>query len=745
MARIRFVIRGLAMFALVLTLTMQSWMVFAQDGRTTAMPPVAPVRPVVEDYFGTKVTDLYRYMENLKDPEVMAWMKAQNDYTRGVLARIPGRDALLSRVRELDASVPARLKGVRRLANGHYFYLKSLSAEIIYKLYMRQGAAGAESLLVDPGKSSTEGGPPSAIDYFAPSDDGRYVAYGISTAGSEQAVLHVLDTKTGRETGEAIDRADFGYVIGWLPDGHSFMYNRLQRLAANASPEEREIKSRVYLHQVGTDGEHDTPVFGYGVSPLAKAEPADVSFVATVPGVPLAFGILQHGARNELTMYLAPLKSVGTHNTPWKKVCDVDDDVTMVAASGDDLWLLTHKDAPRFKVVHTSLSKPDLSHAQVVVPASDAVITDLRDAQDGLYVQLRDGAVHRLLRIGHEAGVKPEQVGLPIEGSIRLFDSDPSMPGVLFELTGWTRASLIYEYDPRTRTVADTKLRPAGPFDAPTDIEAEEVKVASWDGTLIPLSILHRRGLRLDGLNPTLLDGYGAYGISIDPYFDPMYLAWLERGGVLAIAHVRGGGEFGDDWHKAGQKLTKPNTWKDFVACAEYLRAKRYTSPTQLSGMGGSAGGILIGRAITERPDLFAAALIEVGFTDTLRGEFEQNGPGEIAEWGTVKDPEGFKGLYEMSAYAHVTDGTRYPGVMLITGSNDPRVSPFEPAKMTARLQAATASGRPVLLRVDYEAGHGIGSTKTQLEERLADEWAFLFWQLGAAGFQATGAAHASE
>jgi prolyl oligopeptidase len=242
----------------------------------------------------------------------------------------------------------------------------------------------------------------------------------------------------------------------------------------------------------------------------------------------------------------------------------------------------------------------------------------------------------------------------------------------------------------------------------------------------------------LDGSNPTVLYGYGAYGDSSDPTFEPNYLAWLERGGVFAYAHVRGGGEYGNDWHTGGQKLTKPNTWRDFIACAEYLVEKKYTSPGRLAGQGISAGGVLIGRAITERPELFAAALIEVGFTDALRGELEESGPGDILEWGTVKEPDGFKGLYEMSAYAHVKNGTPYPAAMLITGINDPRVAPWEPAKMTARLQAASTSGKPILLRVDYEAGHGVGSTRKQVEEQLADEWTFLFWQLVVAGFQPT-------
>jgi prolyl oligopeptidase len=703
----------------------------AQNPSAIDSPPIARVQPVVNDYFGTKVADPYRYMENLDDPEVARWMKAQNDYTRRVLDRIPGRDGLLARIERLDESVPARVGEVMRLTTGRYFYLKSLSNESVFKLYMRDGMRGREELLVDPQRPGGVG-PPTAINYFSPSNDGRYVAYGISEGGSEKAVLHIMDTAAVRDTGETIDRVQFGDIIGWLPGGRSFIYNRLQKLQPNAPEEEKEIKSRAYLHVIGRSPEHDTVVFGYGVSPLVKVEPADISFVATTPGVPFAFGMVNHGS-NDVTLYLAPLDSVGKRNTPWRKICDVDDAVTNMAVRGDDLWLLTHKDASHFKIIHTRLSNPDLRHAEVVVPPSEAVITNLAAAQDALYVQLRDGAVQRLLRVPYEADSKPESIALPFDGSFELFSTDVHAPGVVFELTGWTRAGRIYEYDPKTKSVADTKLQPAGTFDNPEDIESEEVKVQAQDGTPVPLSIIYRRGLQLDGSNPVLLNGYGAYGSSLDPYFDPINLAWLERGGVLAFAHVRGGGEYGDDWHKAGQKLTKPNTWRDFIACAEYLIEKRYTSPAHLAGQGESAGGILIGRAITERPDLFGAALIEVGFTDALRGELEESGPGDIPEWGTVKDPDGFKGLYEMSAYAHVKDGISYPAVMLIAGRNDPRVAPWESAKLTARLQAATTSGKPILLRLDYEAGHGIGSTKTQAEAQLADEWSFLFWQLGVA------------
>jgi prolyl oligopeptidase len=263
-----------------------------------------------------------------------------------------------------------------------------------------------------------------------------------------------------------------------------------------------------------------------------------------------------------------------------------------------------------------------------------------------------------------------------------------------------------------------------------------EVKIPSHDGTLVPLSIVHKKGLKLDGTNPTLIEGYGGYAISLTPFFSPTQLAWYEQGGVLATCHVRGGGEYGEEWHLAGKGATKPNTWLDFIACAQYMSDKKYTSTPRLAGTGGSAGGILIGRAITERPDLFGAAIIDVGFLDIVRSELTANGETNIPEVGSVKTEEGFKNIYQMSAYHHVKDQTAYPAVLLTTGINDPRVDPWMPGKMTARLQAATSSGKPVLLRVDYGGGHGGGSGEKQHQEAIADRWSFLLWQFGVPGFQ---------
>jgi prolyl oligopeptidase len=508
----------------------------------------------------------------------------------------------------------------------------------------------------------------------------------------------------------------------------------LQELTSTSAPTDRYLNSRAYLHVLGTQPDKDRLVFGTG-TPSVNIDPADIPFVAVPPGASYAVGVIAHGVRNEITAYVAPLDSLTSATVPWKRFCDVDDDVTTFDVRGDDLYLLSHRGASRFKVLHTKLSNPQVASAELVVPSGEAVVQNIAAASDALYIQELDGGLGRLVRLPYSGG-KLERVQLPFEGSVGLSATDLRVPGTLIELTSWTKAPKIYAYDASRKTVTDTQLQPVGKFDAPTDMESEEVKTKSHDGTLIPLSIVYRKGLKLDGSNPTLLKGYGAYGITFDPGFDPKLTAWFERGGVIAVAHVRGGGEYGEDWHLAGKLSTKPNTWKDFIACAEYLIEQKYTSPSRLAIQGGSAGGITIGRSITSRPELFAVAIDGVPMSDVVRAEFTPNGPPNIPEFGTVKDPEGFKALYEMSPYHHIKDGTKYPAVMVTTGWNDPRVVSWEPGKMAARLQAATSSGKPILLRVDYDAGHGIGSTKTQKEEELADEWSFAFWQFGMPEFQ---------
>jgi prolyl oligopeptidase len=352
------------------------------------------------------------------------------------------------------------------------------------------------------------------------------------------------------------------------------------------------------------------------------------------------------------------------------------------------------------------------------------VLQNISTAKDGLYIEGQQGGISHLLRIpnGQNAAVP---VTLPFAGAIEGFYTAVDMDGALMRLAGWTEAPQWYSYDPATDKLTNTGIEPLNPTDF-SNITSVEVNATAADGTQVPLSIIYRKDLAMNGQNPCLMEGYGAYGISLDPNFDATRLALLEKGIIIAYAHVRGGGENGEDWHLAGQKLTKQNTIGDFIACAEYLIKQGYTSPSKLAGRGTSAGGITISGALTQRPDLFVLAICNVGVMDTLRMEAGPNGAVNTPEFGSVKDADGFKALYAMDGYQHVKDGTAYPAVLLITGANDPRVDPWELFKMTARLQAATTSKNPILLRIDYDAGHGMGSSKAQRDLITADQAVLL-------------------
>jgi prolyl oligopeptidase len=701
-------------------------------------PPVAPVKPVTDDYHGTKITDPYRYMEDFKSADVQKWVKGQAEYADKTLAAVPGRDALLKRIGELDAGAPYRIYGFTRRPNGDLFYFKQLAAENVAKFYFRDGKSQKERVLIDPDRFP-KADPKDHFDlsFARVSPYGTKVLYGFAASGSEQTTLKVFDVAAGKDLPDAIDRMEAEYAPPyWLPDSSGFTYSRKRKPAKDAPPTDGYKLTQAFLHTLGADPEKDAMVFAEGATGSPKMAEMDFPAVLLPVGSDWAIGQVKHGDETDITVYATPRDQLGSKGVTWTKVCDRADQVTEFAVKGDDIFLLTAKDAPRFKVVRTSLAKPDFGKATVVIPASKMVVNGFTVAKDALYVGVSDGVPNTILRVPHDTG-KAEVVDLPAgEPSAFLSVVRPDVPGAWLSTSSWSREGRLLAFDPAAKTLTDTKLLPAGKFDAPDWLTSTEGLVPSHDGVKVPLSIIHRKDIKLDGSHPTLMSGYGAYGFGTPMYFDPVSLAWLERGGVLATAHVRGGGVYGKEWHHAGRRATKANTWKDFIACGEYLVKEKYTSPGKLAGEGGSAGGILIGRAITERPDLFAAAHISVGCTDMLRFETTMNGPPNIPEYGSTTKKEEFPHLLAMSSYHQVKDGTKYPAVLLTHGINDPRVEPWESAKMTARLQAATAGGKPVLFRVDYNAGHGIGSTKAQRHAEQADVWAFLLWQMGEPDFQ---------
>ena len=714
----------------------------ASSSRIQSAPPVAPVRPVIDDYYGTKIVDNYRYMENLKDPEVQKWMKAQADYTRATLDTLPGYPALLKRIAELNTSEPAQVSGVQ-IVGGRYYSLRRPRGAQSPNLYVRDGVKGDDRLLIDPERLSTDAHAHLSIDGYRPSPDGRYIAYQLAAGGSEESVLHILDVKSGRDLAESADRA-YGYPPFWRDDNRSFFYFRGQKMEPGMPKTAKFEDGRMYMHVLGRSFDDDPPILGRGVAgtPIAMT-PTDFLEIASAPGSHYAVAMISPGTESRLRVYAAPVDAVQDGETAWRTVAASSDDQyisggsDLIALTGDTLYWLSRKDAPRGRILKLDLARTD-SEPEVVVPQGDLPISAVYAGGDAIYWRVNDAGVNSIHRLLLAKGAKPQQLKLPYAGDVTDVSTDAAGSDVALLTNSYLRSPAYLGIDPKTSALGDDGLQPAGPFDHPEDLTVEEVRVKSWDGVEVPLSIVHKKGMPLDGNNPAMIRGYGAYGISTSPLYEPARLRpWYDHGGLIAFAHVRGGGELGEAWHKAGYKDTKPNTWKDFIACAQYLLDRRYTRPAKLFGWSASAGGILIGRAIEERPDLFAAATAVAPAADMLRFQTTANGPRNVAEFGDVRTLDGFKALYGMSPYAHVQDGIKYPAVLITTGINDPRVAPWIPAKFAARLQAATASGRPVLLSIDYDAGHGVmGATGRQIEVARAEDLAFALWQTGDLAFQ---------
>jgi len=697
------------------------------------VPPPLPARPVVDTLWGTQVTDPYRFLESVKDPEVQQWMRSEADATGAILSRIPGRDALLARFRTIEDGASGLVDSPYHTRNGRWFFQKRDPGDNQFRLVWRERADGADHLLFDPEALRKATGEPHAILDFTPSPDGKRVAYAVQKGGGEIGELHVIDVDSGRELITPVDGIRYASVA-WLDDASGFFYNRLHDGYDKLPPTERFNDNARHFRALDAAGT-DRVVFQPSRAADLALPPFAIGYVAQVPGTRTAAMWVALGVERYGLLYVADLDSAIQGTAQWRPVVTAADNVADVTEGGGYFYLRSAKGAPRYKLLRVPVAAPDIRKAEVVLPPGTGVITGLAAARDALYVTRRDGATTHLLRIPHAKAVKVRAVALPYAGSAAA-TADPLVPGVALQLGGWTHAYRPYHYDPAQARVTALPFVRIGVFDAPRDIEAREITYRSYDGTEVPMSIITKKGLQLDGSNPTILYGYGAYGITDDPFFNPRIYAWLERGGVYAVAHVRGGGIYGDEWHMAGRRATKPNTWKDGIAAAQWLIANRYTSPAKLAIYGGSAGGIFVGRSITERPDLFAAAVPVVGWFDAVRIETSANGVANIPEFGTVKKEGEFRALEEMSSYDHVKPGTAYPGVMFVHGVNDIRVDVWQSLKMASRLATATSSGKPVLLRLEYDSGHGQGSTRAQLQARTADVFAFMLWQFGDPEFQ---------
>jgi prolyl oligopeptidase len=685
-------------------------------------PPVARVEPVVDDYYGTQITDPYRWMEDPKDPDWLPFLKGQNAYTRSALDAIPGRAKLLQSIQAVSGDA-AETRSVQH-AGGFLFYEQRQAGSDNYALFVR-APDGKTRTLIDPTQMKSDEGHMS-LDWWSASYDGSHVVYGLSPAGSEASVLHVMVAATGEILPESIPMTDFA-TPNWLPDGSGFFY--LQLTGERGTPS-LYADSRSRLHRLRTDPEKDAVVLERGLYPEIGMEPVQMPLVVTTPGSESVLAIVAD-IRTETSAWTASLKDLVAGRPKWRRAFGFDDIITGFALRGDDLYVIDTKNARRGRVLKMSAAKPDLASAREVLPEGEAVVEQIYAARDGALAVVQDGGINRIRRI--PVSGKVGDVPLPFDGEASVMFTSPKEDGAYLKLASWLQPSGVWRLD-GAGSVSDTGINPRPAIDL-SPYEAVRGFATAKDGVRIPYTLISRKGLRRDGGNPTLITGYGAYQLSYTPFFSPDMLPFLDAGGVYVVANVRGGGEYGRDWHKAGQKATKPNTWRDLIAVCETMISDGVTAPEHLAVMGASAGGITVGRALTERPELFAAAISRVGWSNPIRYTAEQN-VSDIDEWGPIVDADSFRIMLAMDSYQAVQDGAKYPAVLCTTGATDPRVAPWHATKFAARLQAATASGNPVLLRIDFDAGHGVGSTRSQTDELAADMYAFVLWRTGAAGFQ---------
>lgn len=680
-----------------------------------------------DTYFGTTYKDPYRWLENLKDKEVETWFKSQADLTDGLLAKIPGRDALVNEWMALDKLKPAAYSSIT-YENGRVFYKKTLGGENVGKLYFREGWNGAEKLLFDPG--TYKSGVVMTIESIVPSWDGKHIAIGLSSGGAEYSEIRILDVDKGTLLAEKM-YPSYG-AIGWVKDNHTFFYDAGK--VADIKNPEIELNRKTRLHKIGSDFDKDTDFFSNEANPELNIAPKEFPFASIDESYPdyLIGGL--GTVQNEMRAYYAPVSEMKKKKVKWEVLCEQSDNLVRgMAFQGNYVYAITHAGAPKYKVVRTSIKHPDWAHAETVIPEAGDSIQSITKTKHYLIVDYSNGVVGRLVRYDFATGTTDE-IKLPGSGTVDCSCPDFRTDRCLVHITSWVSPVTIYDMDAQKETFAKSIFNTDVVYPGFDELVSEEVEVPGHDGAMVPLSIVHKKGIAMDGSNCCILDGYGAYGISQSPHFSIRYSV-AKRGVVLAFAHPRGGSEKGEAWYKAGYKTTKPNTWKDFISCAEYLVKKGYTNPEHLSGTGTSAGGILISRAITERPDLFRAAICNVGCANAMRMEFTPNGPVNTPEFGTVKDETECKALYEMDGVAHVQKGVKYPALMGVGGWNDPRVTAWEPGKFIAAMQASSVSGNPVLMKVNYDNGH-FTEEKIVTFRNFAGQSAFLLWQTGHKDFQ---------
>jgi prolyl oligopeptidase len=678
-------------------------------------PPVATPRPVADFFHGTRVIDSYRWLEKADSPEVQKWVSEENEYTRALLDPLTGRAAIQKRLTELLSigSVSAPV-----LAGRHYFYTRREGLQNQPVLYVRDSLNGSDRVLVDANSLAADG--TIALDWFQPSENGKYVAYGTSPSGSEMSTLHVIESKAGEILPDTIERTRAA-SIAWLHDNSGFYYTRYPK-KGEVPPGQEMYNRHVYFHLLGSPVETDNAIFGEGRGP------------EDWPGVSLSndgrwllINVSEGWTKSEL--FLMDLKS---DKAPIRLTTGKNFLYSADIYDGK-VYITSNEDAPRYRVFVTDAGNFDREAWKEIIPQSDAVLQGAAVFGGKLVAQYEQNASSQVKTFDLD-GKKLNDIALPAIGTVYSSGGKWNRDEVFYGFQSFTFAPSIYRYDLKDgSTSLWTKV------DAPS-IEASAYDVQqewfnSKDGTRVPMFVVHKKGLQKNGKNPTLLTAYGGFNVSLTPTFSRTAYLWMEHGGIYAVANLRGGAEFGEDWHRAGMLDKKQNVFDDMIAAAQHLISEKYTDKQHLAIQGGSNGGLLMGAMITQRPDLFRAVVCQVPLLDMLHYQDFQIAKLWIPEYGTAENPDQFKWLYAYSPYHHVKTGVEYPAILFMTADTDTRVDPMHAKKMTALMQAAAGNGsshtRPILLRIESKAGHGAGKPVTKQIEEFTDVYSFLFWQLG--------------
>jgi prolyl oligopeptidase len=680
-----------------------------------------PKKPVSTTYQGVTVEDPYQWLEKDDEPDVKTWSDAQNQRTRQYLDRLPDRAAIEKQLTEWYAKTSPNYSSLVSRP-GVLFVMKfqpPKQQQILVTLTSADELK-SEKVVLDPNVLDAKG--TTAIDWFIPSLDGKYVAISLSKGGSEDGTLHFYETATGKALPDAIAHVQYptaGGSAAWNADGTGIYYTRFPRKGERPDAD-LNFYQQVYFHKLGTPDTEDTYSIGKDFPRIAE-----IILEASHDGRYILASVA-NGDGGDFAHYL-----LGPDGT-WKQITQFSDQIKAVRLGRDNaLYLLSRNAAPRGKVLRLPLETPELSKAIEIVPTGEPVIRQIVPTADALFVGDLLGGPSQIRRFGLD-GNRETIIPIPkisaVQEMVALEDGS-----LLFRDQSYTKPAAWFHCAKEKIEPVKTALRSMSPVSF-ADIEVTREFATSKDGTTIPLNIIFRKGMKRNGQNPTLLYGYGGYGISVSPNFEFTRRLWFDHGGVYVVANIRGGGEFGEDWHKAGNLTKKQNVFDDFAAAAEYLIKEKYTRPEKLAVQGGSNGGLLMAAMITQHPDLMRAVVSQVGIYDMLRVELAPNGAFNVTEFGTVKNPEQFKALYAYSPYHHVVDGTKYPSILMMTGANDGRVAPYHSRKMVARLDEANKSENPILLRTSSSAGHGIGTALNERIKQLADIYSFLFSQLGMIG-----------